>query len=93
MKEISCKFCKIAEGSIASNMVFEDDLAVAFLDNRPLFPGHCLLVPKEHYETLADLPAGLIEPFFANAQLMSLAIDIPNHSFFSNFQFALSNFQ
>jgi histidine triad (HIT) family protein len=40
-----------------------------------LFPGHCLLVPKVHYETLADLPASLVGPFFQNAQLLERAIE------------------
>ena len=56
-------------------MVFEDSLSLAFLDHRPLFPGHCLLVPKAHYETLADLPASLLGPLFQNAQLLERAIE------------------
>ena len=55
-------------------MVLEEAHAVAFLDHRPLFPGHCLLIPREHHETLADLPTKLLEPFFATAQLLSRAI-------------------
>ena len=56
-------------------MVFEDSICVAFLDHRPLFPGHCLLVPKAHYKTLADLPASLVGPLFQNAQLLEQAIE------------------
>jgi histidine triad (HIT) family protein len=55
-------------------MVFEDDRTIAFLDNRPLFPGHALLVPREHHETLADLPGELVGTLFANAQLLSVAV-------------------
>ena len=55
-------------------MVFDDEISLAFLDHRPLFPGHSLLLPREHHETLADLPDGLVGPFFANAQLLSVAI-------------------
>ena len=55
-------------------MVFEDERTIAFLDNRPLFPGHSLLIPREHHETLADLPAELVEPLFASARLLSAAI-------------------
>lgn len=55
-------------------MVLEEPHAVAFLDHRPLFPGHCLVIPREHYETLADLPAEEIGPFFATVQLLSRAI-------------------
>lgn len=56
-------------------MVFEDEDTLAFLDHRPLFPGHCLLIPKTHLETLGDLPSSLIKPFFANVQLLSVAIE------------------
>jgi histidine triad (HIT) family protein len=70
----NCPFCTIAAGAEPANVVFEDELSVAFLDNRPLFPGHSLLIPREHHETLADLPAKLIGPLFTNAQLLSRAI-------------------
>jgi histidine triad (HIT) family protein len=69
-----CPFCEIAAGAEASHVVFEDDASVAFLDNRPLFPGHSLLIPRKHYETLGDLPDDLIEPLFANARMLSVAI-------------------
>ena len=55
--------------------VFDDKVSLGFLDHRPVFPGHCLLIPKEHYETLTDLPADLIEPFFRNVQLLSQAVE------------------
>jgi len=55
-------------------VVLDDDVCLAFLDVRPLFHGHTLLVPREHHETLADLPSGLVEPFFARAQRLSVAI-------------------
>jgi histidine triad (HIT) family protein len=55
--------------------VFEDEVSLAFLDHRPVFPGHCLLIPKDHFETLTDLPAQLIGPFFKNAQLLSRAVE------------------
>jgi histidine triad (HIT) family protein len=70
-----CKFCQLAARDISSYIVFEDGVSLAFLDNRPLFPGHTLLVPKQHYETLDDLPADLIAPFFANAQLLARAVE------------------
>ena len=56
-------------------VVFEDETALAFLDHRPVFPGHTLLVPKQHIETLADLPASLVQPFFADAQMLSRAVE------------------
>jgi histidine triad (HIT) family protein len=70
-----CKFCQIASGTLASSVVFEDAMSLAFLDYRPVFPGHVLLIPKIHYETLDDLPAELIGPFFANAQRLALAVE------------------
>ena len=55
--------------------VFEDEISIAFLDHRPVFPGHCLLIPKGHFETLTDLPGDLIGPFFQNAQLLARAVE------------------
>ena len=71
---MACPFCEIAAGREASHVVFEDDVSLAFLDNRPLFPGHSLLIPREHHETLADLPPKLVAALFANAQLLSRAV-------------------
>ena len=71
----SCTFCKIVRGEATSYMVFEDDVALAFLDYRPLLRGHCLLAPQAHYETLGDLPAVLITPFFAAVQLLARAVE------------------
>ena len=51
-----CRFCAIVGGDEHSHVVYEDDHSLAFLDHRPLFPGHSLLVPRDHFETLADLP-------------------------------------
>ena len=75
MSDSYCLFCKIARGEIAARLVFEDDDCLAFLDHRPVFPGHSLLVPKKHYETLTDLPAELIEPFFSAAQKLARAVE------------------
>ncbi len=71
----ACAFCKVASGEVVARLVFEDEVSVAFLDHRPVFPGHCLLIPKIHYETLADLPEGLIGPFFKGAQLLARAVE------------------
>jgi histidine triad (HIT) family protein len=57
--ELPCKFCRISSRPQDSSAVFEDEVSLAFLDHKPLFPGHCLLVPKDHYQTLSDLPARL----------------------------------
>lgn len=72
----SCIFCKVVARELAANIVFEDDLALAFLDHRPLFPGHCLLVPKTHFETLADLPTKLVGPIFQDVQLLARAVEV-----------------
>src|SRR6266568_4981520 len=71
----TCAFCRIIRREETVAIVFEDSISLAFLDRRPLFPGHCLLVPKAHYETLADLPASLVGPLFQNAQLLERAIE------------------
>lgn len=71
-----CKFCQIVSGAIPSAIVYQDAISFAFLDHRPLFPGHTLLVPKDHYETLEDLPAALIGPFFSNAQRLARAVEL-----------------
>ena len=69
-----CAFCSIVRGETPVETVFEDELSLAFLDFRPLFPGHSLLIPREHHETLADLPDEQVEPYFLNARLLSVAI-------------------
>ena len=70
-----CAFCRIAAGDHSdAAIVLDEPHALAFLDHRPLFPGHCLLIPRRHYVTLADLPAEEIEPFFATAQRLSRAV-------------------
>lgn len=70
-----CPFCKVVRSEAQSYNVFEDDLTLAFLDKRPLFPGHCLLIPKSHYATLIDLPASLVAPLFQNVQLLACAME------------------
>lgn len=70
-----CLFCEIAAGKTGSATVYEDDRFVAFLDHRPLFPGHTLLIPRMHYETLPDLPPDLVGPLFQRARLLCSAIE------------------
>jgi histidine triad (HIT) family protein len=69
-----CAFCDIVAGRGDGVRVFEDEISLAFLDSRPLFPGHSLLVPREHFETLGDLPPELVEPLFSNVQLLARAV-------------------
>jgi histidine triad (HIT) family protein len=75
MINFTCLFCKVVVGELAARIVFEDELSLAFLDHRPVFPGHCLLIPKAHFETLNDLPGDLIGPFFKNVQLLAQAVE------------------
>ncbi len=71
----SCPFCQIIRGEAQGHIVFEDDVSLAFLDRRPLFPGHCLLIPRVHYSTLVDLPTELVGPLFTAAQLLAQAVE------------------
>jgi histidine triad (HIT) family protein len=75
MTEENCLFCRIVSGELSAVIVFEDKDSLAFLDHRPLFPGHTLLVPREHYETLTDLPAEHVGPLFQNAQTLARAVE------------------
>jgi histidine triad (HIT) family protein len=70
----TCTFCRIVAGDAPAHVVLDDDVALGFLDIRPLFPGHVLLVPREHVVTLADLPADLVGPLFERAQRVAAAM-------------------
>ncbi|MBP7149270.1 MAG: HIT family protein [Acidobacteria bacterium] len=72
---MACTFCEIARGHLPADIVLEDDAVLAFLDQRPLFPGHVLLVPREHVPTLADLPPELLAPLFRAAQRLARAVE------------------
>jgi histidine triad (HIT) family protein len=69
-----CLFCGIVAGSVPAHVVLDDEIAVAFLDVRPVFKGHVLVAPREHYVTLPDLPADLIGPLFTRVQRVSAAV-------------------
>ncbi len=68
-----CSFCAIVAGEAEAEVVLADDATVAFLDARPLFPGHVLLVPREHHATIEDLPADQVEHFFLNGRRLATA--------------------
>ncbi len=70
-----CTFCQIAAGELAAHLIFEDADFLAFLDHRPLFAGHCLLVPRRHHETVLDLPTELGGALFAHVQRLSRAVE------------------
>jgi histidine triad (HIT) family protein len=69
-----CLFCGIADGTVPAQIVLADDVAVAFLDTRPVFKGHTLVVPRQHYTTLPDLPPDLVGPLFTRVQRISGAV-------------------
>ena len=71
----ACTFCEIVAGRKPAHIVLEDDVSLAFLDTRPLFPGHTLVVPKVHYETLLDLPTELLGPLMDRAQRLASAME------------------
>jgi histidine triad (HIT) family protein len=71
----TCAFCAIVRGEAAADVVFEDALTVAFLDYKPLLPGHVLVVPRAHVETLAALPDELVAPFFGTVRRMARAVE------------------
>jgi histidine triad (HIT) family protein len=71
----NCAFCKVVRADDGFR-VFEDEQTIAFLDHRPLFPGHCLLIPKNHRETINDLPDSLLAILFANVRLLAAAVEL-----------------
>ena len=71
---MSCSFCAIARGEVAAHVVYEDEAFLAFLDHRPLFPGHALLIPRAHVDTLLDAPPELLGPLAAATQRLSVAV-------------------
>jgi len=70
-----CLFCGIAAGVVDALVVGESAGAIAFLDHRPIFPGHCLVVPRAHAETLSDLPVEEVAPFFTFVQRITRAVE------------------
>jgi len=74
MVDDNCLFCRIVSGELPATVVYEDENSLAFLDHRPLFHGHTLLVPREHVETLSDLPTELVGPYFEAVQLLTRAV-------------------
>jgi histidine triad (HIT) family protein len=75
----NCAFCKLVRKDDGLR-VFEDEHTIAFLDHRPLFPGHCLLIPRSHLATIQDLPDALLAPLFANVRMLSAAVEEGMHA-------------
>ena len=70
-----CPFCRIAGGEAPAAVVLQTETVAAFLDHRPLFPGHCLVVPRPHVETLGDLPAALTAPLWDAVRGLARAVE------------------
>ncbi len=70
-----CRFCDIVAGRSPAAVVLDDDHALAFLDVRPVFPGHTLLVPRVHHETLPDLPPDAVGPLFLTVRRLAVAVE------------------
>jgi histidine triad (HIT) family protein len=74
MDRATCVFCRICDGDLPGEVVLDEPDVVAFLDARPVFPGHVLVVPRQHYDTLPDLPVALLEPLFARVRRLTVAV-------------------
>jgi histidine triad (HIT) family protein len=72
---MECVFCKVVDGEQPAHRIYEDGAVVAFLDRRPLFPGHALVVPRAHVETLTDLPEESVGPYFSAVRRVTGAVE------------------
>jgi histidine triad (HIT) family protein len=72
----ACLFCAVIAGTVDAEVVLADEVVVAFLDHRPVFKGHVLVVPRPHVVTLADLPDERVGPFFRRVQRVSVAVQL-----------------
>ncbi len=75
-----CAFCNIVARDLPAHIVLDEAQTLAFLDARPLFPGHTLLVPKQHLETLSDLPEAALGPLFSTARRLARAVETAVHA-------------
>ncbi len=73
-KDQTCVFCRIVDGEAPGHVVMRTDHVVGFLDVRPVFKGHVLVVPREHVVTLPELPDRLVDPFFSAVRAVSAAV-------------------
>jgi len=76
MELTPCVFCRIAQGELPAHYVYRSDEHLVFLDHRPLFPGHCLVVPREHTVTFLDIPTEQLGPLFALVQRVCRAVEL-----------------
>jgi histidine triad (HIT) family protein len=70
----ACVFCRVIDGTVEAAVVWRDEISIGFLDHRPLFPGHVLVVPTAHVETIVDLPSELVGPFWRRVQAVAAAV-------------------
>ena len=71
----SCIFCEIVAGRVPAFTVLDESATVAFLDRAPLAPGHVLVVPRQHVETLGDLPTSEVGRYFEAVQRLAVAVE------------------
>ena len=86
MPEQECLFCKIAKGEIPSSKVYEDSSSFAFLDINPRNPGHTLVIPKKHYETVFDMPSSEAGKLFESVKKIAAMLEVGDH-----FQLVINN--
>jgi histidine triad (HIT) family protein len=70
-----CIFCRIVAGEIGADVVSEDESTMTFLDRSPVFPGHLLVIPRRHVETLVELPDDQLQPLFQQVRRGSQAVE------------------
>ena len=70
-----CVFCGIVACSVPAFVVTDEPAGVAFLDTRPVFPGHLLIVPRPHVDTLVDLPVSSVDSYFSLVQRLAAAVE------------------
>jgi histidine triad (HIT) family protein len=71
----TCVFCAVAAGEVAASVVFRDDDVCAFLDSRPVFKGHVLVVPRAHVATLLDATPAQLAAVFGAVQRVARAVE------------------
>lgn len=72
---MECLFCRIVAGTLPAKIVYQDEHTMAFLDHSPVFPGHTLVIPKRHVDTMLELPAELTQPLMETTKLMGQAVE------------------
>jgi len=75
-RERSCLFCQVAQGGVPAVIVDETPSSVVILDHRPVFKGHCLVMPRAHHETLTDVPPAELGPLFDHVQRIARAVEV-----------------